>query len=338
MLHVFYGPDSFSCREALQQLKAELDSDGMLANSTVAYEAKDVTPQEVIAACESVPFLSSHRLVVLQGLLQHTAAGGQGRRRRSRSAGAPGGAGSWQALVDCVDRMPPTTTLVVVDGDAPAGPLLETLETKGRVRHFRPPHQRELPGWVRGRAQALGLRLDGRAATLLAELVGPDLWMLSTELQKLAAYAAGRPVREEDVLVLVSAARELEVWGLLDAVVEGRPAAALKALRRLLEQGRNPSYILAMLQHQYRRLALAREMLDQGAAERRVAGRFGLREFALERMLEQAGRHPLPRIRAAFRRLLEADASIKRGIYDEDLALELVVQDLASTRPAAGAA
>ena len=44
---------------------------------------------------------------------------------------------------------------------------------------------------------------------------------------------------------------------------------------------------------------------------------------------------PLPAIRAAYARLIEAELDVKRGLMDDDrLALELAVQELAS-RPTA---
>ena len=174
------------------------------------------------------------------------------------------------------------------------------------------------------------MKIDVRATRLLAELVGSDLWTLAGELDKLAAYADGQPVGEDDVRTLVSAARELEVWDLLDAVVEGRPAVAFKQLRRLIAQGRNVGNLLATIQGRYRRLALAREMLDAAASAARIGERLGASGYGLERLLDQASRYPLSRLRAAFRRLLEADVAIKRGIYDEELSLELLVQDLAA--------
>ena len=51
--------------------------------------------------------------------------------------------------------------------------------------------------------------------------------------------------------------------------------------------------------------------------------------FALGKVLEQAGRYPPAKLEASYRRLLEADASIKSGIYRDELALEVLVQDLA---------
>ena len=331
MLYIFFGPDSFSRREALEQLKAALDSDGMLQSATVIFDGRQVTPQEVMAACDTAPFFSSHRLVIIEGLLQRVAQGPRSGRSRRRSAEAST-AGPWQALADYVDRMPPTTTLVLLDGDVPSGsPLLDVLSSKGRVRQFRPPDKRALPHWIQSRAQSLGLRIDGGAVGLLAELIGNDLWALASELEKLATYADGRPVREEEVRALVSASRELEVWGLLDAIVDGKPAAALKLLRRLFAQGRDATPILLMVQRQYRLLAIAREMLDAGATSRSIGERVGLSGYGLDRLLERASRHPLSRTRMAFRCLLEADIAIKRGIYDAELAVELLVQELAAT-------
>ena len=330
MLYIFFGPDSFSQREALQQLKTALDSDGMLQSSTVLFDGRQVTPEEVMAACDTVPFFSSHRLVIVEGLLQRVAQGARGRGRRRRSAEASGATDPWQALSGYVDRMPPTTTLVLLDGDVPSGgPLLDALSGKGRVRQFRPLARRALPGWIQHRAQGIGLRIDGRAVGLLADLVGSDLWTLSGELEKLAAYADGRPVREEEVRALVSAG-QLEVWGLLDAIVDGKSGAALKLLRRLFAQGKDATYILLMVQRQYRLLAIAREMMGAGSMSRQIGERLGVFGYGLERLLEQASRYPLPRVRTDFRRLLETDVSIKRGIYDEELALELLVQGLAA--------
>jgi hypothetical protein len=45
----------------------------------------------------------------------------------------------------------------------------------------------------------------------------------------------------------------------------------------------------------------------------------------------------MARLQVAFQRLLEADLHIKRGIYDGELALELLVQDLAEAGSRAAA-
>jgi len=340
MLHIIYGPEPFLRREALQKLKAELDTDGSLPTNTLVLDGRQTTAQEIMGVCDTAPFLGEKRLVIVEGLFQ--GAGRAGRAKRSRKAAsepeaAEASAGPWQPLVDYVDRMPPSSILVLVDSEVSSdSPLLKALRGKAAVERCAVPVRRDLPAWIGQRARAIGLKLEGRSARLLADLTGDDLWALSSELEKLKAYAGDRAVREDDVRLLVSAARKQMGYLLADAVVEGKPAEAMRLLHQLLEQGDVPGVILSTIVGRYRRLAIAREMMDAGATGHAIGQRLQMREYALERLLEQAPRYSLPAVRAAYDRLVEAELDVKQGVYDETLSLELLVQDLAAACPWAG--
>src|SRR3990172_5883510 len=73
MLYVLYGSDNFSRTEKLKQIKEELDSDGSLSSGTAVFDARQATPQEGVAACETLPFLWPHRLVIVERLLHRSA-------------------------------------------------------------------------------------------------------------------------------------------------------------------------------------------------------------------------------------------------------------------------
>ncbi|HEY8491583.1 MAG TPA: DNA polymerase III subunit delta [Dehalococcoidia bacterium] len=328
-LYVFHGADDFSRTEALAELRASLDADGMLATNAQTVDAREASPEAVLALCDTVPFLGAYRLVVVEGLLGRFAERRGGRRR---NAAPQDGLGPWAALPAYVERMPPSTVLVLVDGEVrPENPMLRALAGKGRVREFRPLRAAEVPEWIRARAAARGLRLEPGAVRLLADLVGNNLWVLSAELEKLALYAGERPVTAEDVRALTAAAREVSVFALTDAVVAGQEREALRALEELLAAGAGGPYLLAMLARQYRLLLLAKELTLAGAPKAEVGRRLGIASpFALDRLLQQASRAGRERLEAAYRRLLEADAGIKRGLWDEESALTLLVSDLAA--------
>jgi DNA polymerase-3 subunit delta len=307
----------------------------MLASNTTVLDGRKTSLAEVTAACDTVPFLSAHRLVIVEGLLSRLGGAGRGRR----SGGPSAEAAAWLPLAEYVAGMPPSSHLVLVDGEVAGGnPLLGALKGKGDIRELRALPARAVSDWVRRRAQSLGLTLTPGAVRLLAEFVGNDLWTMAGELEKLSLYAGGRPVGEDDVRALVTAVRETSVFALVDAIVEGRSTAAVRLLRQMLRQESGALRILAMIQRQLRHLGIAREMLDAGASSRRMGEALRLHEFALDKVLEQAPRYPPARLHAAFRRLLEADLHIKRGIYDAELALELLVNDLAASPRPVGAA
>jgi DNA polymerase-3 subunit delta len=105
---------------------------------------------------------------------------------------------------------------------------------------------------------------------------------------------------------------------------------ALRLLRKLTTAGAEGGYVLAMVVRQYRLIIQARELMTAGLPGQEIGQRLGVgSEFVLRRILDQAGRYSLSRLKAAYRRLLEADVGVKRGRYSEDLALELLVHDLA---------
>lgn len=349
MLHIIYGKDSFARKEAFGKLRAELDKDGSLATNTITLDAKAASPQEVMAACDTVPFLGDGRLVVVEGVLRTAARLKPG--GKSRSKGRPADRdveqeeaeidpGAWLVLADYVPRMPASTTLVLLDEAIdPRNALLKALGPLGRVEHCRELDERkELPAWVTARARKIGLKIDAAAAKLLAELIGPDAWMLASELDKLLAYSGGEIVREADVRELVSRAKEHKGWDLTDAILDGKGATAARVLSEMLEDGQPTQLILGQIAGRYRRVAIVRDMLDRSESGSAIAARLGVKMgYALDRLIEQAERLPLPAIRAAYARIIEADLDVKRGLMEDDrLALELAVQELAS-RPMAAA-
>ena len=342
MLYILYGADSFSRSEALRALKRELDTDGSLESNTAEFDAGQAAPAEVIAACDTVPFLGGQRLVVLEGALSQAPA--SGRRRRSRPTSRPQGErapgegeadaaeqGPWRALVEYAARIPETTTLVLVDGGSVDESFLKALEPFATVERFSLPGPKEVKGWVHARARARGLQIDGRACSMIAELIGNDTGMIASEIEKLATYAAGERITESDVKALVPDLRDREGYYLADAVADGKAAQATKLLHEMLRKGKHhPGALLATIENRYRRLAVAREMINAGATGTQVGSTLRMSGYGVERLLEQASRISMERVRWALDRIAQSDQDVKEGRLDEKLSLELLVQDLAS--------
>jgi DNA polymerase-3 subunit delta len=338
MIYVLYGTDSFSQTEALRTIKAELDADGTLSANTTILDAREVSPRDVFAACDTVSLFGGPRLVILRGALAQSA-GASGRRARRKSAEPESEKGAWWALVDYAAHMPEQTSLVLVDGAAIDSDLLKALEPVARVQPTNLPQQRDVAGWIQTRARSKGISIDGRASSLLAELIGNNTWMLNSELDKLTAYGTGGPIGEAQVRLLVTDAREREGFLLADAVADGKAAAATRLLHDLLAKGRPPAVLLLTIENRYRRIAIAREMVDQGESGRSIGSSLRIdKPYPLERLLDQVSRYPMPRVFWALDRIAQADHDVKQGLCDDELSLELLVHDLCTPAASSRAA
>jgi DNA polymerase-3 subunit delta len=282
--------------------------------------------------CQTVPFLGSHRLVIVHGLLGRFQQRGRSRtRRRAANEEDEGALGPWQRFVDALPALPETTALVLLDGDVSAkNPLLEALRRHAKPREFKPLAQSDVAAWINRRAASYGVSLQARAVATLAVLVGNQLWTLDSELRKLATYANGAPVTEEDVRALVSLARDPSVFAMADAVIEGRARDAVDLLQRLLSEGEAPQLLLAMIARQYRLLLLAKELLERRVRAPEISAQLGVQGFVIQRLLQQAPLYTLDGLRQAYRKLLDADLSVKRGQMDDESALQLLIFELAA--------
>ena len=330
MIYILVGPDDYSIGQRLEEIKKGIGDAEMLVANTTVFDGDKVSPAELKAVAETVPFLASKRLVLVEGLLRRFESGG-----RAKKPAVPGGRGNGvKSFSESVAVLPESTVLVLVDGKVSAGnPLLKELTARAEVRHFPLFKGNQLQQWIKRRVVQDGGSITPPAVALLARLVGSNLWVMTSEIEKMVLFTQNRPIEEADIRTLVSYAQETSVFALVDAILEPSPSLAEKLLQQLLREGAATVYLIHMLYRQLHMIIRAREMKFRGKPEAEIQRQLGLSaDFAFRKTLEQARRYPLARVKVAFERLLETDQSIKTGKYDGELALNILVAELGQSR------
>jgi len=328
MFYILYGQDDFSLNQAVEKIKADLGDWETLATSTTNLEGQHLTLSELRNKCGAAPFLSSHRLVIVDGLLGRFEV--KQSKPRSGKGKSGNGLGEWEGLASYIKQMPETTVLMLVDEEVKGqNPLLKKISPLAEVRTFPLLRGRDLKVWIRQRVKGEGGDITPQAVDLLAELIGGDLWAMNGEIQKLLIYSQERPISEDNVRQLVSYVQEANIFALVDAVAEGRTELAQRILHRLYDEGVAPTYILVMITRQFRLIAQARD-LGKGLSRLQIQDRLGLKQsYVVDKTLSQSKLYDFESIKQAYDKLLETDLAIKTGIYSDKLALELLVTELA---------
>ncbi|MBM4463387.1 MAG: DNA polymerase III subunit delta [Chloroflexi bacterium] len=322
MIYVLHGADDYSLHNRLEELKGEGDGESLSLNTT-SFDGQQLTLSDLITACDALPFLGRSRLVIVEGLLS---------RFEPKEGGRQPDLGEWQALGGHASRMPPTTTLVLVDGKiGKNNPLLKRLKPVSEVEEFPAVRGAKLHQWIQSRVASSGGRISPQAVKLLSDLAGDSLWALANEIEKLCLYSRGRRIEEGDVRQVTTYAREATIFNLIDAIVEKRIKAALQLLHQSLAEGMAPPYLLAMLTRQLRLMIQARELGTQRLSMAQKQEQLGLApNYPVEKLLSQSARYPMPRLIQIHRKLLEADIAIKTGRLGDRLALDLLVAEVCS--------
>ena len=323
---ILYGEDDFTVRESLRQIKSECGVADMGEASTTIFDGNKVTFGELAAACNTISFLMPKRIVVVEGLLgrfEIKAKRGKGKNKSPELK-------QWESLATLA--MPETTVLIMMDGKlSQTNSLLKKLAPVAELKECSPldVKGKELPEWIHSRVKANGGDISPRAVGLLISLIGNDLWILANEIDKLCLYAIGRKIEESDVNLLVSDARALNIFHLVDAIVQRRQGAAAKMLHQHLAEGVAPAYLLFMITNEFRLLIQAKTLSSSKIPIKEIGPKIGeFKEWKVEKMLRQSQGYLIARLERTYRRLLEADISIKTGVMEGETALDLLITDL----------
>jgi len=343
VIYLLHGKDAYRIRQSLNEIRDPLRTEpGVLESNTATLDGRGLNPQELIGNATAMPFLAPHRVVIVEGLLKAISEV-KGARRKKPSPDDP--LEPWRRVAEQLgDRaaMPETTTLVFIESEITKTNAAFTIFAPiARVIDHPALKQGELAPWIDATAKKKKVKLAPAAVSALARLIGPDLWMLDTEIEKLATYAGGATIDADLVAEVTSAAQDTKAWDFTDALIDGKETRALDTMRALIAEGAASQMLLVMVGRQYRQLVMVKDMRERRANKSEIERVSGVKPFKTDAVAATASHYTWPALRAAYARILDADLSVKRGESDDETALQLLVHDLcamsAQSRRAASA-
>ena len=300
-LYLFEGSEEYIKGQAISRLCQQVLPEGMEAMNLT--ELHNPSADELIAAAETLPFLSEKRIVIVRDL----DALGTGKKADEASA---------EAITAYLERLSPTTSLVfMVKGKADGRKKLYlTLKKKATMVDFSRMSEAEASSWAMRTMKALGKRLDTTAAQKLVFSVGSDAALLKQEMEKLAGFLGEREeVQDEDIDTICVKTLESTVFQMVDAQVGGQNGQALLLLKTVLEGGEDRFMVLSMLLRQYRILYHMRCLLEERVPQAQLGNLLGIPPFAVSRSQAQARRYSKEKLKAAYDYLYDLEYRLKSG-------------------------
>jgi DNA polymerase-3 subunit delta len=191
--------------------------------------------------------------------------------------------------------------------------LAKACAKAGELLLYEAPRKRDLPSWVAKQFEQHGASADRDACRLLVETVGEDPERLRSEIEKLATWAGGETVTEDNVRLLASASAETTIFMLTDAWGKRDVGTALGAVESLLERAgsRELPRLAALLASHVARVHACQALADEGMAPRDAAGKLKLHPFAAEKAFSHAANYSADELELALVRLAELDLALK---------------------------
>ncbi len=316
-IYAVSGDDAYLRDEALRaivRLAVGTSGDDM---AVTRFSGDHASLADVLDEVRTLPFLAKCRIAVVEGADPFVTAH---RKELEAYAEKPSTAG---VLVLSVKSWPGNTKLA------------KLVDKVGLAVECKTPDERELPPWLVGMARArLETKLDDDAAKLLVELVGPEVGLLASEVEKLSVYVGERNrIGRDDVARMVGAGRVETIWRTIEAATTGQGAEALADLDRLLGSGEPPIKLLAGMTFSLQKVHHAGQLRRHRVELRDACQRAGIFAGAVEKTRQQHAHLGPSRVDALPGWLLQADLDLKGdSVLPPRVVLERLMVRLADKR------
>ena len=290
------GEDDHLRSECIREIRRTVLADGMEELDAAVLDEPGT--DAVIAACETIPFLSPMRLVIVRD-----------------QPGLAGKAEADEALCDYLAHVPSTCLMLFpCQGAADRRKrMTRAFEKLSHIVSFGRMDERELQTWIIARFASAGKTCDPAAARELVFISGTDSAVLSNEIDKIASLTEDDFVSSDCVRQAATPTTEYNVFQMLDASFSGRKADALRMLRDARMNGEDDLRLLSLFLRQYRLLQHIKIMQYEKVPASSFAQQLSVQGFLVDKLVRQAARVSNRQVRQALTICLDTEYRIKSG-------------------------
>jgi DNA polymerase III subunit delta len=295
LVYLIYGTEDLRLQQALARLKKRVGDVADLDFNFDTFDGENAKADDIVAASNTLPFLSERRLVVVKNVDKMNAEG-------------------WNTLAAYVGNPSPSTILVLVATKlAKNTRLYKAVDKMGGASEYKAPNKAEYPREVQKLFADRGKTISLDAAELLVDAVGFDLRRLSVEADKTVAFVgAHAEVTRSDIEQVASTTAPTSVFEFPDALANRDCRKALRLLSDLLGDGESVYALHALSLRTLRDLIAARTVIERGSGSLgEIAKAVGRPDWQVKNLPRQARGFTSQELVDALRAAAESEAKMK---------------------------
>lgn len=308
-VYYFYGDERFFIDRLQDEISSLIPDEQKDFNYDLLY-GSDITPEKILGIARSFPMMAERRVVIVRDFLN--------------VRGNEPGDGTISDFEHYVKNPNPSTVLCLVDKKSPDGRTGLGKALKGsNNKHVKDFEFKELPDyqltdWAIEWASAQhGKQIDSRAAQVLAQLVGNNLQLLSTEIEKVCTFVDNQErVTIEHVKKIIGSYREYSVIELKEAIIERNLDKSLGiAEQMLLKSNSEAGEVIKSVGFFYRVFAdvwQIRRLMEKQLSKSQIQSELGIRNsYVFNFKWKDASNYRLAEMPRIFEALMDADRAVK---------------------------
>ena len=317
-LYIFHGEETFLLHHYLEQLRKNLIDELTESFNFHKLTAETFDIRSFADAVENLPMMAESTMVWVDeiDIFKMNEA-------------------DREKMVDILSDIPEYCTVVFTYETTAWKPdkrfkkLWDAVSNNGTIVEFAKQDQRELINWVTRHFAANQKRIGPDLCAYLIDITGGTMTALAGEISKICAYSGSDEIRKSDIDAVTEPVLDAVVFQMTDLLGQKEYGPALVKLQQLLKMQQEPILILGAVGAHFRRLSVARTLLDNGRPAGEMMRLCGIGDYAARKNMSMAGKFSAAFYARAAELVLETDRAMKTSLDAPERLLEVLVLQLA---------
>ncbi len=322
-LYLFYGEEQYLLEHTLNKVKETIINSNFEALNYQILYGQDLKADEIINACETLPFMGEKRMVCIKDLEWFSGKGKNITLEEEKK------------LFKYLKNLPDTTHLFFImrkEVDK-RRKIFKLISEHGQVVEFSKLKGNEIYKWIEKIFRKCGKKIDLKTIVFFLDFTGylergstKRLTDLENEIIKISSYMGNRcVVEQEDIKLLIIPSIENNIFRMLESIGTKESGKSFHILNEMLLEGEPIAKILYMIIKQFRFLYQVKLLETQGYTPAAIRSKLNIQSFQVKKYLKQAKNFNLQLLRKALDSCLYVDESVKKGRIEPKLGIELLI-------------
>ena len=317
-LYIFHGEEVFLLQHYLQQLRKILLDELTESFNFHKFTGENFDIQAFADSVENLPMMAESTMVWVDevDLFKLNEAD------RTR-------------MTELLSDIPEYCTVVFTYETTPWKPdkrlkkLWDAVDKNATIVEFPKQEQRDLIPWITRHFAARSKRITPDLCVYLVDITGGTMTALAGEIAKICAYSGADDIKRSDIDAVTEPVLDAVVFEMTDMLGRKEYGPALIKLRQLLQMQQEPLMILGAIGGHFRKLSVARTLLDHGRPASELMKLCAMSDYAARKNMSAAAKFPGAFYAKAAQLVLETDYAMKTSLDEPERLLEVLLTQLA---------
>lgn len=315
--YIFCGIDEKLIKESVNNIINSVIDDGFLDLNLIKFSGSNVTFDDILNACETLPFMSDKKVVLVY------------RAEFLKDKGDKEGTKKFEELQKYVDNVPKHCILILYylfeeEREKPSN-RVKKLEKKCCLVKSDKLKGERLYKKVNNLFLEKNREIGKIELKFFCDNIDNNMDIIENEVEKLTYYTEGRSITKEDISKLSPQKSDNDIFDLVDFLSQKKPEKALDILNELVFRGENILGILSMIERQFKLLLSIKFSVNEGKNKDIIAKELRLPPFIAEKLMFQSKKFTLKQLKTCLELCLNTERILKTSGNDKKTEMELLI-------------